>query len=487
MTSLYRWQREALQVWVETPDEEKRMTTAAVTGAGKTWFALEVIRHEMERAMADDSTIYITVIVPRKALMTQWRTVFNNHFATQDHVIGRKGGGGIKGWSPKPVSHNPVNINIITINAQREGKMQINHNRHLVIVDECHNLRGEKNRNAMNPEYIGEEQTMVLGLSATPHPTPSARKVVEELCGPIRYSYRYAEALADGVIPPFVLNAVSIPMTDEEKKELDDWDGKVKWALKKADAAWGAERGKFLNIAKQYGIQRKAFLNRIKSRTHMALRILNKHQGQPTMLFHDRTEDVDRLATMTPHLNPAVYHSNRPSANEEIESFITGDTDVLYSCMALTEGFNVPRVKVAVMMSGSNAPLRRIQTLGRCLRGDDGEPNQIYFLYVKGTKDEEGLGNLIREADLPKSVIQHYTMNDTWMEARGNTVSIAESPVFAHTTTTRPECEKCGRTFKGQVGLNTHHCVPKKQRLNLLDLFTGKHDDMTFDEFMDGF
>lgn len=216
------------------------------------------------------------------------------------------------------------------------------------------------------------------------------------------------------------------------------------------------------------------------------------------MLFHDRTEDVDRLATMTPHLNPAVYHSNRPSANEEIESFITGDTDVLYSCMALTEGFNVPRVKIAVMMSGSNAPLRRIQTLGRCLRGDDGEPNQIYFLYVKGTKDEEGLGNLIREADLPKSVIQHYTMNDTWMEATGNTTSIAETPLFAQfTTTTRPECEKCGRTFKGQVGLNTHHCAPRqnreygkvqpKDRQRLLDILSGKHDDMTFDEFIDGF
>jgi len=492
--SLYRWQQEALDLWIDEESDSmnnKKMTVGAVTGAGKTWLALEVARHEQELALADDSTLYITVIVPRKALMTQWREAFNNHFAFQDLTIGRKGGGGIKGWSPNPVAYQPININIITINAQREGKMQITHNRHLVIVDECHNLRGAKNRNALNPEYIGEESVKVLGLSATPHPTPEAKRVVEDLCGEIKYAYRYAQALEDGVIPSFVVNAVSIPMNREEQQELDDWDGKVKWALKKADGAWGAERGKMLNIAKQYGIQRKQFLNRVKSRTHMALRILNKHQGQPTMLFHDRTEDVDRLATMTPHLNPAVYHSNRPKANEEIESFITGDTDVLYSCMALTEGFNVPRVKVAVMMSGSNAPLRRIQTLGRCLRGDDDTPNEIYFLYIKGTKDEDGLRNLIREADLPKSVMRYYTMNDEWMEESSPTV-VGEAPVFRERKE-RPQCPKCERTFRGEVGLNNHHCVPKRKgeygskerRQRLRDILSGKHDNMTFDEFMD--
>ena len=464
MTKLYRWQQEALDLWVGEESDRlgnKKMTVGAVTGAGKTRFALEVAEYEVLQAVSLGETIYITVVVPRKALMPQWKEAFESRFAFTNIPIGRVGGGGIKGWPSKPMSHQQININIITINAQREGKMQIAHNRHLVIVDECHNLRGAKNRNALNPDFIGEECVKVLGLSATPHPTPEAKRVVEELCGEIKYAYRYAQALEDGVIPSFVVNAVNIPMTDEETKELDDWDGKVKWALKKADSAWGAERNKMLNIAKQYGIQRKQFLNRVKSRTHMALRILNKHQGQPTMLFHDRTEDVDRLAELTPHLNPAVYHSNRPSANDEIESFITGDTDVLYSCMALTEGFNVPRVKVAVMMSGSNAPLRRIQTLGRCLRGDDGTPNEIYFLYIKGTKDEDGLHNLIREADLPPSVMRYFTMNDEWME---------------ETT-----ASKLGWGAKSPIP----PFVPNEKQQFIVDVLAGKHDNMTFDEFMD--
>ena len=28
----------------------------------------------------------------------------------------------------------------------------------------------------------------------------------------------------------------------------------------------------------------------------------------------------------------------------------------------------------------------------------------------------------------------------------------------------RPVCEKCGRSFRGQVGLNNHHCVPPEPK-----------------------
>ena len=47
------------------------------------------------------------------------------------------------------------------------------------------------------------------------------------------------------------------------------------------------------------------------------------------------------------------------------------------------------------------------------------------------------------------------------------------------------------RSFRGQVGLNNHHCVPPRvkgnSRQRLLDILDGKHDDITFDEFMEGF
>ena len=180
-------------------------------------------------------------------------------------------------------------------------------------------------------------------------------------------------------------------------------------------------------MAKELGMTRKRVLNRCRSRFHMALRVLNRHGVErPTLLFHDSIEDVERLSQMTGHFDPAIYHSRRTDREAQIERFKDEETNHLFSCLALTEGFNVPRVEVAVMMSGPNAPLRRIQTLGRCLRGDATQPNEIYFFYVKGTKDEDGLNNLIQSADIPESivvngevqpVIRHFRMDDEWMSA----------------------------------------------------------------------
>ena len=138
----------------------------------------------------------------------------------------------------------------------------------------------------------------------------------------------------------------------------------------------------------------------------MAIRVLNRHQDRPTLVFHESTEDVDRLAQMTPHLNPAVYHSKASKGDAALQAFKDEETDHLYSCLSLTEGFNVPRVRIAIMMSGP---------LGRCLRGKGNAPNEIYLFYVNHKKDLEGVQNLIESADIPPQIITNYQMEDDWM------------------------------------------------------------------------
>ena len=191
--TLYRWQKEAIEVVREAwKTDEPNTTIAAVTGAGKTEVAVRLI---------NEWDGIVTVVVPRKALMLQWRDDLT------PHIVGRFCGGSIRGWG-----NETGYINIATLNAMRSGKvadfLKDDDRKHLIIVDECHNLRGNKNRKALDNIPCDA----VIGLSATPHPSKEAKEVVEALCGPIRYSYRYGQALHDGVIPPFVLHAVQIPM-----------------------------------------------------------------------------------------------------------------------------------------------------------------------------------------------------------------------------------------------------------------------------------
>ena len=88
------------------------------------------------------------------------------HGVAQPEEIGRIGGGSIKGWK-EGIKHK---VNITTIQSLQRGKGELlkihNDDFHYVIVDECHNLRGAKNRTAL----AGIRTDFVLGLSATPHP-----------------------------------------------------------------------------------------------------------------------------------------------------------------------------------------------------------------------------------------------------------------------------------------------------------------------------
>jgi superfamily II DNA or RNA helicase len=364
------------------------MTVAAVTGSGKTRVATEII----EDWLAQHPGGQVTVLVPGRALMRQWKGEFTR-------PVGRVGGGPIPGWSEKPDPH----LNIATLQTMSRGKTDfIGTGPHLVVVDECHNLRGPKYRQAMDIRYDA-----ALGLSATPHPDEEAKKVVTEKCGPILVRYRYAEALRDGVVPPFRLRAIQIPLTVAEQLQYNRMTKRISKAMRRADFGTKQERARAKEEAKRLARERKMLLNRCRSRFDTVRTLLDKHADQPTLLFHERTEDVDRLAEEMAHLSPAVYHSNRPDAAEQFRRFNDRETNHLFSCHAVREGFNAPFVEVAVMMSGPNAPLSRIQTLGRCLRGRTDRPNTIYFLYVPNTTDERGLANLIQEADIPASVIFH--------------------------------------------------------------------------------
>ena len=413
---LYDWQEAALTKWNNRSDQG--MAIAAVTGAGKTRLAMEVMQgHFDEWVDWPMHHAMVTIVVPRKALMIQWREDLIE-WGIDASQIGRLGGGSIKGWPNK----HTTTINITTfasLSKKRpawipyEDQDGFDKMRHLVVVDECHNLRGAQMRNALASHICPRDAT--LGLSATPHPTEEASRIITNLIGEIGFTYRYAQALADGVIPPFRLNLVKLPIEEQELNDIENMTLKINRIMRDMYNADRIEGARMKAIAQNFGTQRKRIINRVRSRTHMAIRVLNRHQDRPTLVFHESTEDVDRLAQMTPHLNPAVYHSKASKGDAALQAFKDEETDHLYSCLSLTEGFNVPRVRIAIMMSGPNAPLRRIQTLGRCLRGKGNAPNEIYLFYVNHKKDLEGVQNLIESADIPPQIITNYQMEDDWM------------------------------------------------------------------------
>ncbi|MBT4407284.1 MAG: DEAD/DEAH box helicase family protein, partial [Euryarchaeota archaeon] len=155
--SLYLWQEKAITMWAEKSgklkpkhendnDKEFFGIVAAVTGAGKTIYALECINVWLQKHPLGN----VTVLVPTRVLVNQWRKHLSRAF---QQPIGQLGGGR-KNWQQ---------INVSTMDTGARG-FPATSKEHLIVVDECHNIGSDTRRYAI----LNNPHTAVLGLSATP-------------------------------------------------------------------------------------------------------------------------------------------------------------------------------------------------------------------------------------------------------------------------------------------------------------------------------
>ena len=180
--SLYLWQEQAIPNWVNRSEElpEKQSNddkeffgiVAAVTGSGKTVYALEAINVWLQM----NPTGNVTILVPTRVLVNQWRRHLQRAF---QQPIGQYGGGR-KTWHQ---------INVSTMDTGARGFPDVD-KEPLIVVDECHNVGSPTRRYAL----LNNPHTAVLGLSATPEREDSGLAVVGNLCGPVVFRYGYREA-----------------------------------------------------------------------------------------------------------------------------------------------------------------------------------------------------------------------------------------------------------------------------------------------------
>ena len=62
--------------------------------------------------------------------------------------------------------------------------------------------------------------------------------------------------------------------------------------------------------------------------------------------------------------------------------FVNNSIDVLLTCRALDEGFDLPDIEVGIVASMTKSPRQRIQRLGRILRKVDGKIAEIKTIHT---------------------------------------------------------------------------------------------------------
>jgi superfamily II DNA or RNA helicase len=365
------WQENALEQWVAAG---RRGIASVVTGAGKTLFA-EFCMADAAQAIPD---VRFVVVVPTHALLDQW-------FVSLQEDLGISGSD-IQTYSGESIPSSPGLVNLLVLNtarrwapelAQRLGKT-------FLIVDECHRAGSPENGRALAGGH-----TATLGLSATPEREhdDAFQEVIVPALGPVVYEYGYSDARADGVIVPFDLVNIRIPLTEKEQHEYD--------VLSRRVARLMAERIENEEQLKRVLLRRASISSGAALRIPTAIKLARQHSDARTLIFHEQIAAAERIRGELQRLGLSVtiYHSRLGDAirRDNLRLFRRGVFDYLVSCRALDEGVNVPETSVAIVASSTGSTRQRIQRLGRVLRPAPGKTTALIFTIYATDVEEHRL------------------------------------------------------------------------------------------------
>lgn len=409
--TLYAWQNECLARWLP----QGRGTVKVATGGGKTLFALAAAQALQNSKQPD---LRLVIVVPTIPLMNQWHDELRAG-SVPESAIGFMGAG-----RPLPPA-NTLRILVCVLNSAREKLPEFVASagwgpRMLLIVDECHRSGADQARRIFDsrPRYT-------LGLSATPEqdgedeavPSDQAygQSVIGQALGPIIFDFTLRMSLEAGLLTPFEVWHIALPLAPEEAVEHDRLGREIselrrglqalhaRSRSKQSFIAWcqtQARRGgasatqakRFIGLANS----RKDLLYRARSRTEVVLGLLAEAAADPesrAIVFHERIDEIERLFLLAEGGNLPVLleHSQLPDSlrTENIEAFRRSVARTIISAKSLVEGFNVPSADLGVIAASSSSVRQRIQSLGRMLRRKEGgRTARIVVLYVGDTEDE---------------------------------------------------------------------------------------------------
>ena len=362
---LRQWQEKAFPLWWA----KKRGIVKVVTGGGKTVFAIHCLTKYLEEQK--DNSIFI--IVPSIALLDQWYEGLQKTFGDKD--ISLNGGG--------EHLENISKITISTIDSVKNIIHKFDASNTLLIVDECHKIGTEK-----RGETLTNNWHATLGLSATPERDydDNFYIIIKKILGDIIFDYDYIDAREDEVIVNFKLLYAYAAMTEDEEEKYKKFTKSIQ---RRAATIGGNNMNDY--PLKMLIFNRARMVKNSKNRIPFGVELLQKHKRDSWIVF---TENKKQAKEFNKIINKkgyksAIYNTDLDNAEREenLNNFKNGNLNVLVSCTALDEGFDMPEADGAMILSASSSKRQRIQRMGRVLRITANKENAL-IVTVYSSKTE---------------------------------------------------------------------------------------------------
>ena len=363
--TLRPWQKAALERLSASTSAD--FLAVATPGAGKTTFALTAAR----QAVAGDPSRRVLVVVPTAHLKSQWASAA----AGLDlHLDPR--------WSAADGALPGDMHGVVTTYQQVAGCAPVVRalaGGAFVVFDEVHHAAddrawGDAVRTAFEPA------ARRLSLSGTPFRSdtqaiPFVRYQLDEAVAD--YEYGYGEALRDGG----VVRPVYFPRIDG-RMEWSAPDGSLRAHSfdDPLDAALSSQR-----LRTAYSLDGE-WLPHVLGQAHAQLLAIRQRQpdagGLVIATDQEHARGIARLLRDRIGVRAVVATSDDPEASDHIGRYVEGKDPWIVAVRMVSEGVDIPRLRVGVFATTTTTELFFRQAVGRLVRWTRGTTGQKSFLYI---------------------------------------------------------------------------------------------------------
>lgn len=364
-TGLRAWQRVALQLFEAS--SSPNFLAVATPGAGKTTFALTAAR----RALVARSVRRVIVVVPTQHLKFQWAHAAERldiHLDPEWNV----------GYGGLPPDAHGVVVTYQQV-AVSPASLRPMVRQSLAILDEIHHAGdtrawGDGIRQAFDPAWRR------LSLSGTPFRSDQRTIPFINYTGELAqadFEYGYGDALKDGrVVRPVYFPRIngrmewSAPDGTEHEATFDDRLPR-ELASQRLRTALDVAGEWMPTVLAQAHAQLMHLRARDPRAAGLAITIDQEHAKAIAAIMEERLGIAPTIAT-----------SDDPSASEKISRFADGIAPWIVAVRMVSEGVDIPRLRVGVYATNTITELFFRQAVGRLVRWNARLGNQAAYMFI---------------------------------------------------------------------------------------------------------
>jgi superfamily II DNA or RNA helicase len=367
-------QKQALQEHVLAVIKTPRLAGAAVAmGVGKTLIGLR----DMDRLLSGDQlsgpvTKSFLVAAPTQAILDSW--------PQEAQKFG--------------LAHLLDHIDFTTYRSL--SKLLSSGHYHKLYLDECHAL---KDSHEPGLKAHAARKKSILGLTGTPPVQANSEKgrLVATYC-PILVDYTTDEAVLAGLLNDYRLVVHRLPLSAERDYQIifksgsqfttSERENYQYWNARLANATQGKLPIETLRI-----LRMQALMNYPSKGRYMAH--LASQFSEKVLLFTCNQQQAEEQADHT-------YHSKNKNSQANLDKFNAGDIQRLACVAQLSEGINIPNLRVGIIWHAFGNERKAAQRIGRLLRLNPAETATVHLLMYQDTIDEQWVARALAAFDPAK-------------------------------------------------------------------------------------